>query len=317
MYYNSWALVYCILCCIITGCAKPRESDHAESMRCDRSSLIIDKNGNCQPALRALLQRFDINFDGLTELVEKTQRTQGNGGWIRPQGSEAWELSELKVADHGWYLEQFKELGFIDKVLPYASTYDYILVYGATAQGMRARLKYLLEIIDLCNIKYKKIIFLVGQRPRNEVIETEELLKHPDSNLPQNMAWHYDGVIPRTETEMAQMIIAQTKLPHAIRKRILFIDTPMQQKADGSKVRPTTDDTVLAWLATNPLPGTVLCISSQPYIDRQLLVARRLLPDLFTVECVGPAENSTKARLAVLFDALARMLWEIKQMKKE
>jgi hypothetical protein len=98
---------------------------------------------------------------------------------------------------------------------------------------------------------------------------------------------------------------------------IVFINAP--KKPNGS--RPTTHDTVDAWIATNPKPGSCLSISSQPFVYYQEITMKNALekhPD-FGIEGVGfdyDDPDYFKNNIGAYLDNLARTIFTLVQMKE-
>lgn len=282
-----------------------------------RSVLLAPNGIEVSDAVKELLQKSQIvtNYT-LDDVIEKTQRSQEEGGWLRPHGKEVWELPLLKTEAHAWYCKQFQNIGFLEEIRPIQKRYTYALVFGATIQGMRSRFAYFLKLLQ-SGIEVDQIVFLVGKRPRDEKKESIEVLFTPDSNLPFKKGYEPDDKIPATETELALLLIAQTDMPREIYEKIVVVDAPMIQKADGTLVRPNTESTVRAWLDTAPCKGSALCISSQPYVARQYYATARLLPKDWNIHCVGfGIEDDEKANISILLDTLARTLWELKKYQE-
>jgi hypothetical protein len=278
--------------------------------------LLIAPDGFVSVRMLEILRTYGIETDGtLADVVAKTQRSQTEGGMLRPQGLERWEVASMESSNREWYVAQFKKLFFIDEIKATKKHYTYALIFGATIQGMRERLIYLLSMLTHEGIIVDHIVFLVGQRARDEKRESEEVLFTADPRLPFIKDWVKPETLPKTETDLARLIVAQSDIPAQIKERIVIVDAPMIQKPDGTYTRPNTDATVSAWLETNPTPGSTVCISSQPYVVRQWYVARRLLPQEWPLECVGPAMDSDDICLSDLFDTLARTLWEVQRAR--
>lgn len=313
MFKKMVPIVTCIIIVCFAVLAKRFYGESARYSAENPTALIIHADGTYSAALRAIIQKTGVSYDGtLEDLVKKTQRSQIDGGWLRPVGKERWELPFDKNVDVAWYIKQFSKMGFIDGIMPCKQEYTYALILGATIQGMRARFAYLLYLIMEHGLKVKHIIFLVGQRPRDVKQEADEILfNQENSEIPFNTAWMPRDQLPATETELAHLIIAQSDIPADIRECISVVDTPMVVKNDGTTTRPTTEDTIISWLATNPELASILCISSQPHTIRQWCVVRRVLPAEWPVECVGRAMRDPDINVYVLLDTLARTLWEI------
>jgi hypothetical protein len=310
---KKFTLLVAFLSLGFTAC---RTIKKAEPEAVNVEQLLVMPDGFVSARVLEILRTYGIETDGtLADAVLKTQRSQTDGGMLRPQGLERWELASIGESKRAWYIEQFKKLFFIDGIKATKNHYTYALIFGATIQGMRERLIYLLSMLTHEGIIVDHIVFLVGQRARDEKRESEEVLFTEDPRLPFSTDWVKPVTLPKTETDLARLIIAQSDIPAEIKERIIIIDAPMIQKLDGTYTRPTTDSTVQVWLETNPEPGSTVCISSQPHVIRQWYVARRLLPPEWPLECVGPAIDQADIRLSDLFDTLARTLWEVQRAR--
>lgn len=176
--------------------------------------------------------------------------------------------------------------------------------------SVRKRLAFLVREWNR-GVRFDHIIMLAGQRPLDAELESLSVLyDRKNKELPIRQSWHEPQLPPKTETEMMRMIFEQAQLPEALAKvQFRVIDTPMQKRADGSVCRPTTGDTVNAWLAQNPEPGNCLVISNQPYVAYQDSVMRCLMPKSFTIETIGSNDQETE-RLSTLLDTVARTLYQ-------
>lgn len=237
--------------------------------------------------LLALLSVCNIKHDGsLSSIITATEQEQPHG-LVRPKNKERWQtptyLTDKKDTIHALCTL----LGMFHAIEPVGNTYDYIVLFGGTITGIRTRLAFLLQLWQK-GIRSKKIIVLTGQRLLDPTIESKAVLVDTNNGiLPCKKEWKFD-YYPRTETEMIQVLFEQAILPSSLQAvPIIFIDTPAQQK-NGGLIRPNTADTIYHWLATSPIPGSVLAISEQPSIGYQDILLRRYMPASFTIETVGP-----------------------------
>ena len=90
------------------------------------------------------------------------------------------------------------------------------------------------------------------------------------------------------------------------------MNTSCTQKSDGTISRANTEDTLRHWLTTDPIPGTCLAVSSQPFVGYQHSVARTVLPVNFEIETVGDISAEDEP-LAVYLDTVARWLYQEKK----
>lgn len=271
---------------------------------------LFTKDLGPHESLDALLRLFEISHDNTLEsIVSGTQKN-----WLRKPGKERWELtSSYSAQARSIILNECSKLGMIHEIKPQRKKYDYAIILGGTVQTMRKRFAHVLELIKQGRT-FNLIVFLCGQRPLNKAIESDDtLVSYTNSTLPANMNWQRPAMLPQTETEMTLMIIDQTLLPNDLKEKIMVIDTPCKTGPQGNLLRPTTGDTFASWLATLPQPGTVLVISSQPYVGYQDAVARTFLPKEFTCETIGRSDENDYSDV-VLLDTLARWLYQAKQL---
>jgi len=275
---------------------------------------LIDKDGRPTEPLRKLLQVFDIKHDDtLKTIVDETQKV-----WLRPAGKERWEVELLHEDKRDQIMPILKEIGCIDEVFPSQEKYTYGVVLGALVSRVRSRFAFLLDLYKR-GVRFDEVVFLGGERPLYPNQEPEELLLDPNNKeLPFSPDWQLKGELPKTETEMMQMVFDQAELPEGFAEnvRVTFVDAPMQQKADGALRRPTTNDTIERWLEQNPAPGSCLFVSNQPYSGRQDSVARTYLPERFAIETVGSAAYKDLP-IVTFLDSLARWLYQEKKRRPE
>lgn len=272
----------------------------------DKEFIILDLNGSKHSTvLLDLLEKLNIKHNGTAQnIVEVTQKTM-----LRPTGKERWEIEDIFKDKRDLIYEDLKKLGCIEAIYPHKKYYDYALLLGAVVPTMRSRLEFLVKLWE-DGLRFKKLVFLVGNRPLDENLESKEvILNHTNLNLPLNNEWKFSGELPKTESEAAKLIWDQSDLPKEMKEtEIIFVDTPMQADEKGSLKRPTTDDTVKLWLSKNPVPGSCIAISNQPFIKYQHSVLRRLLPSSFYLETVGAKVSEDKS-IAVIIDSIARWIY--------
>ncbi|MBX7065817.1 MAG: hypothetical protein K1X28_01170 [Parachlamydiales bacterium] len=195
--------------------------------------------------------------------------------WIQ-QGKERWVFDQRyeDLKETVWPL--FRELGMVEEIKPARKHYDTVVLLGALYSTFQRRLDYLVNT----GVTYDRIVLLSGERP---------LLDSEKAKLP--------GL--STEAEMVQWVYDHSPLSKDI--SALFISVPMK----GER-RPTTFDTILAWLETKPNPKWCLVISTQPYVHYQGAVFNRIFP--FYTEMAGPAITGSPT-VALMLDTLGREIF--------
>jgi hypothetical protein len=252
-----------------------------------RSSRLLDASGHPTQSLLKILNALDVPNNGtLDDIVRATQKH-----WIQ-SGKERWEFEEVAIKDPQNILGLLKETGCIDEIQTKENSYDYALLLGATAPRVETRLNFLIKEWNR-GVRFKRLIFLTGQRMLDPKIET----------FPDHI---------KTETDMISFLYRQKDLPEGMRKIPLeIIDAPAHKLENGKMRRPNTKDTLVEWLKQNPAPGKCLFISNQPYVGYQDAVCRLELPDDFIIETIGP-EADPSCTFAQYLDNLARWLFQLR-----
>ncbi len=243
-------------------------------------------------ALRQLTNAVGIPPDA--NLIEATQKE-----WLRRPGQERWELTEISPEKKAFVLNWAKEQGLLDAWKPAAQEYDTALILGATTGRMQMRLDHLKELWAQ-GIRFKEIVWLTGDRPLDERI---------------------DGFIDRctNESEAAHILWEEIELPSEMRALpVVFIAVPLINYVKSVK-RPTTQDTLIAWLNTHPSPETkALFVSDQPFCGYQFAVVKSCLPSSMSFDLVGPEADPTShpAAAAIILDSIARWLYQENIIKR-
>lgn len=226
-----------------------------------------------------LLEEFGISPNASTaEIVAETERL-----WVQ-KGRERWEFDQRfePMKEKLWPI--FDQMGLLQAVKPSKTHYEYALICGSLLSSMQKSAQYLADLWEE-GVRFEKIVFLTGQRPL------------------QNSEKEMTGA--ETESQVAEWAYLHSELPKNL--PVSFIDAPMKH-IDGNWVRPNRGDTIRSWLNTQPLPGTCLVISNQPYVAYQKAVIQHCLSDEFPVETVGPGVKGSPS-VALILDTIARELF--------
>lgn len=289
--------------------------DHLKS-----SSLsVMTDDGQVKSEIHELLKHSGINSaDSLDDIVRATQRAQGAGGWMRKPGAERWQIDELeKDSDEtAQLLTLFSKLNMIQEIQPNQKHYTYAVLAGATAERVRSRFAHLIYLWKK-GIRFDNLVVLGGERDLDPQLESEKVLFEPEkSYLEIRTDWVRPVKVPTTEFEMMKMVIDQAVLPAELKfMAITYINAPKVKTDTGALRRPNTSDTIKEWLATSPNPGSVLLLSNQPYVGYQHACMKTYIPSTFVIETVGESASSQE-KLAILFDTLARWLYQEQEYLK-
>lgn len=258
----------------------------------------------------------ELGFGGESDLDSLNAYAQKH--LLRPANAERWEVYDDKsILEHREIiLKTMGDLGFFDEIKPDLHVeYDHVLILGASVGRMRSRLAFLQQLVSQ-GLKYKNLYFLTGERPLDPKIEDESsLYQVTSSNYVFKEDWKRPKELPKTESEGARL--AWEQLVGSDLEPPEYVDVEMQ----GNK-RPSTVDTINAWLAKGPNKGRTLVISNNPYVPYQhavvlgtLMKAGFITPEqIGLIASVGPSAKPENERLRVLLDNFARTLFAEKKV---
>jgi hypothetical protein len=266
----------------------------------------------------------------LEEITDAVQgRVNPEIAWKRSNNKERWEMT-LTMPISEKQIQQiesiYTKLGFFNEAKPQTTTYRGILFLGSTLSSVRKRLAYLNMLIDSKNYNFSHIYVLSGERKLDKAIgESQESLLNPkNGEITFRSDWKGHAELPDNETDMIRIVFDQSKHLSLKNDGIIFVHT---LKKEG-QTRATTETTVYQWLEEcHPESGLYLAISNQPYVLYQKLVIQKALLKAgrsdIRVQVVGPETlrkvpdgSQKKQSVAVLLDNLARIFYEMVEIKK-
>ncbi|MBJ7449649.1 MAG: hypothetical protein JHC93_04740 [Parachlamydiales bacterium] len=113
--------------------------------------------GPIQEPFEKLLKLLNIEHDGTLKcIVEKTQQQ-----WLRPKGTERWDMVETVFENQPQILMCLQQMGFVDTIYPTSTNYDCLLIHGASKQNLVERILHLETLIKQ-GIRWKNAIFITG-----------------------------------------------------------------------------------------------------------------------------------------------------------
>ncbi len=227
-----------------------------------------------------------LNIAPDADLIAETQKQ-----WLR-KNKERWEMAELPAKERAFVLNWAKEQGLFTPWKPARKTYDTALILGATTSRMQMRLDYLKELW-LQGVRFHEIVWLTGDRPL-------------DSRV--------DGLMDRcsTESEAAFVIWEEADLPEEMSDLDVTFIAVHKVMVGSSLKRPNTEDTILAWLETDPQPCTALFVSDQPFCGYQFAIIKTCLPEFVPFDLVGQGADpsSHPAAAAITLDTIGRWMYQ-------
>jgi hypothetical protein len=256
---------------------------------------VVDDAGYPTKELLAVLKALNIEHSGtLQDIVHVTQKR-----WLRPRDKERWQIEDACAEKEVQLLPLLAALGMTQDVHASKMHYDYAFLLGSRLGSVKKRLQFLIDEWNR-GVRFNTVVLMSGYRELTED-EKQELR----GSLPRGADF------PQTEPAMMRLVYAMSALPQDM------ANLPVQlvsAQAQPQQQRATTEDTIKTWLNSSPLPGTVLSISSQPFIGYQHAVTDTYLPQVFLLETIGPVEPE-RSSVAVMLDNLARWLYQELMMR--
>lgn len=241
-------------------------------------------------ALKNLLLRSGIKEipSSLPETLQVAQKA-----FLRPHHVERWELHDK------WkyffykkrFLQDFQSLGLTDEIPPLFKSYESLLILGGSTSDFIARLQFALSL----PIHIKSVYLLSGERP---LTKDEYRILYTYKNT----------ALPKTEDQMMDFLFKRL-VPKEMSYRAVVC--PMH-----ANDRPTTKDTIEAWLQTNPNKGHHLLISNQPFGYYQLLASNAILKKQrhdIQFDLAACRFDKTALPISAGLDTIARILYEINE----
>lgn len=199
--------------------------------------------------------------------------------WI--QKGDRWTFKDRFEDQRDEIYPVLDSMGMFETKWANEKHYDYALVLGALHGAVEMRIHHIVEEWKR-GIRFDNVVFLTGQRPLHLEKEKEFLFL-------------------KNETAMMVHVWETTEMPPELRAiPLTIVDAPSLPL----RGRPTTESTVYAWLELSPKPGSILMVSSQPYIRYQRAVLNTLIPS-FEIEGVG-REGERTLPISILLDTLGK-----------
>jgi len=245
-------------------------------------AALCDELGRPSKLFLQFCNLLGLKHDGTMRGINRAAQIE----WIRT--GERWEQkpSSRTGDEQKQGAELLKKCGFIDAIMPRKQEYDYIIIMGGTVGRMCSRVEWLIKLQQSGLVTSKNpVILLTGSRPLDPKIEDLDFAK--------------------TECDAMEKIAKEASLTN-----YRLVNTPMFTNAEGKVRRPTTDDTIRTWLATNPHPGNVLVISNLPYAQQQGIAFLSFVSPRFGVDVSGP-EASPSLNFDTHLDNVARTIYAL------
>lgn len=173
------------------------------------------------------------------------------------------------------------------------ATYDYAVILGGTLPSIRRRLWFLKQEWER-GVRFRHLVFLSGERKLYKNQEDEEDFINPSFNpYPISEDWAYNNQLPKNERDVAEFVWRQMKLPEDWASRISVSFMTIDIKNRKEKVGESLKELLPFWASKISNPGTVLFVSSQPFIELDSLTICKTLKDYdMRFDIVGPGFSS-------------------------
>ena len=237
-----------------------------------------------------------------TEALDWLLRTTQNF-WLRTSGKERWEIKDPEewLKNKSVLINCLAQLGFTRSILPTRASYDHAILLSAVAPKFEKRLNFLEHLFQQ-GLTINNLYLVGGSR---------KLLPELEKS--------YIDLLGINATELDMLVHLTHEAAHrgSLPKNlnIVAVDTPIQKNEDGTHRRPNTEDTIHSWLEHHPQPGSVLCISCQPYVKYQGAIVKSVTKNDFFVDAVG-AEIRTHEKISIILDSFARYIYTMNRISK-
>jgi len=256
-----------------------------------RSFLLFDENNQPTKNFTRFMKEVQIPGNDLVTIDEALQARFFQRG-VDNQPLERWELKEVKVScPRARFARHLKLCGFSMETIPSKWEYDRAVWPGALLVRAVERLRDLRDAWD-SGVRWKETIVLGGKRPLLERETPQEAWELWGDYMSRPTVSSFRELGVETELGMMRWLwqVGGEELPEDFASTFVFVDAPMKPPATPGDppVRPSTEDTIRAWLETNPSPGSLLLSSGAPYGMAQDEALWMLLnPHGHTIETFG------------------------------
>jgi len=237
--------------------------------------------------------------EGVDDLSTATK--QSNSRWLRPKGSELWEIySILDDSQRTKLTKKIKQSALAKAKMPTKKHYDVVVVLGATTGQVKTRIDFLVRLAER-GITFDKVYLFGSTRDLNTGPELDRqmaaILKAQNINA--------------TEMAMLEYLWQQAVKPESL-QALPVVSFQSGQHPDGTRANMVDILKVMINSIDNIKGKNVLFISNNPHICFQDAVVKRVLsPYGVFIETVGDAMS--KESMENVLDMTARCLTNIQQ----
>jgi hypothetical protein len=241
-------------------------------------SGILFKNNKPSDNFGQLLDLFEIDHNStLTGVHQALQEKWYQAGKLRA------EITEGQAHKRDASMKLFEALGMVASAPARNDHYSHSLLLGATETAVTKRLDHIASEWNR-GVRFQMMSLLGSTRSMIDGKERKEF---------------------RDEAEMMRAIYEEKRngFPWSVQPSVL------KAKPSPGKKHAGTAETLELW-NRNAAPGTVLLVSSQPFVEYQRLVAEEVMPNR-SIDATGYAAPGSTP-VTTYLDNIAKMVFQLK-----
>ncbi len=237
-------------------------------------------------------------------IVELTQKH-----WIVP-GKKPMEIVEEDAHLLADALPLFRGLGLIGVPILGSGRRQWIVLYGASYVAIHKRIVRAVRLWNDEGVRWTNVALLASRRVLDPKKESADVLTKPvDGGLRFRPGWEPPAVLPTTEAELCPYILEQIghhRMWDPSREHIVIAEDEAGKNAG-------TEGTLRAFVnQCDPRGESIVVVSSQPHIQRQGLMASRILGDRFEqIEATGYDTPAGIVNVTKTLHEIAQLLYDI------
>ena len=200
--------------------------------------------------------------------------------WLMlPEMRLSSSLASHYASVYGQVIQTAKALGLRETKYPNYADYDAVVIFGSTGLSYFKILQDLIYFYERNQLTWTKIILLGGDRPVNIQYDSLRTAYRYFPELFNRQIADEEIAACTNEMDVMNMVTSVIKFPDAFKS--IPIESLLTHKNPGEKSQASTHDTLVKLLKHYKFSGElpILFLGTLPYIVRQGLQAKMLMPD--------------------------------------
>lgn len=247
------------------------------------SANCLSLDPRFQNLLRFLVDIGELNSSifsakSLDDINTIFQRTQGEGGLLRKEGFERWDLKDNEATSKN--AETLKtcleSLGFMKTIsLQKRIAVNHCIIFGATAMRLETRIPEVISYLRNGILKVTDHIFLLGST-RKLIAQEKTCLKDKVSQMPSDRQSYWQKILEKSEdlseadacSFLWEYFTHLTPLPEQVDVVVTKSTRIGSSYSEGKGHRPTTTTTVEDWQEYYKIDeeSSIFAFAEQPYM---------------------------------------------------